>query len=65
MRLYQLLPAYPGQEKSAAIICKCGKWTPLKDAMADLDAPFGTFYCPDCLGSASIRAAIKTAIEKC
>ena len=62
MRLYQLIPE-PGQ--SASIICKCGKWTPLKEAMADLDAPFGTFYCPDCLDSALVRAAIKTEIEKC
>ena len=47
MRLYQLLPNLP--EQFAAIRCKCDKWTPLKEAMADLDAPFGTYYCEHCL----------------
>lgn len=59
MRLYQLIPE-PGQ--SASIMCQCNRWVPLTDAMADLDAPFGTFYCSDCLPAAS---AIKTEIEKC
>ncbi len=62
MRLYQLIPE---PEQSASIMCKCEKWTPLEKAMADLDAPFGTFYCPVCLPVAIIRPAIKTGIEKC
>ena len=61
MRLYQLIPAYLGQDKSASIICKCEKWTPMGEAMADLDAPFGTYYCKDCLPA---TPAIKTEIEK-
>jgi len=62
MRLYQLIPE-PGQ--SASIMCKCEKWTPLKEAMADLDAPFGTFYCSRCLAPELLRPAMRKAIEKC
>lgn len=40
----------------------CGRMTPAREAVADLDGPAGTFYCPTC-AAVKRSAAIRTAAD--